>query len=412
MGSFTGRRLPWLAGPRWCSPAPPCPRPWPCATPGPITPSATSTTGRACRPRPFAPMRPPARPAAPDLYVCNLKKRTLLQDIARQLDVSIATVSLVLNGKAKEHRISDALAERVRRHVAQVGYRPNQLAKSLRTGKTHVIGLIIEDISNPFFATVAWLIEKQAFARGYRILYGSTDNDPAKTRDLLTMFRERHLDGYIIAPPAGVEKEIEALLKSEIPTVLFDRYLPALPTDYIVVDGEAGAYQATAHLLAQGFTRVAFVSTESVQTQMNARLHGYQRALRERGLPPLVRRVPLALGGHHAPSVAELCRFLAEYPDCDAALFANNSLTICALEAVAELGLRIPQDLAIVSFDDNDLFRLYSPAITAVTQPVAALAEAAITVLLNQLGNAAAAERQQLTLPVSLLVRQSSRRVA
>lgn len=342
-----------------------------------------------------------------------MKKRTLIQDIAQQLDVSIATVSLVLNGKAKEHRISDALAERVLQHVAQVGYRPNQLAKSLRTGKTHVIGLIIEDISNPFFATVAWMIEKQAFARGYRILYCSTDNDTAKTKDLIAMFRERHLDGYIIAPPAGVEQEIESLLKSEIPTVLFDRYLPELPTDYIVVDGEDGAYQATRHLLEQGFTRIAFVTTESEQTQMSARLHGYQRAMHERALPPLVQRVPLAFGGNHAQSVAELRRFLAENPACEAALFANNSLTLYALEAISELGLRIPQDLAVVSFDDNDLFRFYSPAITAVTQPVAALAEAAISVLLDKLSDdKTPTALQQLTLPLELIMRKSSLRVA
>lgn len=342
-----------------------------------------------------------------------MKKRTLIQDIARQLEVSIATVSLVLNGKAKEHRISDALAERVLQYVEQVGYRPNQLAKSLRTGKTHVIGLIIEDISNPFFATVAWMIEKQAFARGYRILYCSTDNDTDKTRDLIAMFRERHLDGYIIAPPAGVEDEIEALLKSDIPTVLFDRYLPELPTDYIVVDGEQGAYQATEHLLEQGFTRIAFVTTESEQTQMNARLFGYQRAMHARALSPTVQRVPLAFGGDRAESVAGIHRFLAEHPDCDAVVFANNSLTLYALEAIGELGLRIPQDLAVVSFDDNDLFRLYSPAITAVTQPVAALAEAAIRVLLDKLSDtkAPAAEPQQLTLLPELIVRKSSLRV-
>jgi LacI family transcriptional regulator len=341
-----------------------------------------------------------------------LKKRTLIQDIAQQLEVSIATVSLVLNGKAKEHRISDALAERVLQHVEQVGYRPNQLAKSLRTGKTHVIGLIIEDISNPFFATVAWMIEKQAVARGYRILYCSTDNDTAKTKDLLKMFQEWHLDGYIIAPPAGVEQEVEALLKGEIATVLFDRYLPSLSADYIVVDGEAGAYQATVHLLEQGFERIAFVTTDSEQTQMSARLQGYERAMHERGLPLIVQRIALGFGGSHAQSVAEVRGFLAERPDCEAALFANNSLTMYALEAISELGLRIPQDMAVVSFDDNDLFRFYSPAITAVAQPVAALAEAAITMLLDKLsGDQIAPKRQQLTLPLSLMVRQSSLRV-
>lgn len=104
--------------------------------------------------------------------------------------MSITTVSLVLSGKAKEKRISDVLAQRVLKYVDEVGYKPNQLAKSLRTGKTCVIGLMVEDIANPFFTTVTGLIEKKALARGYRIIYCSTNNDTAKTRDLLTVFQE------------------------------------------------------------------------------------------------------------------------------------------------------------------------------------------------------------------------------
>lgn len=339
-----------------------------------------------------------------------MKKRTLIHDIAKHLEVSIATVSLVLNGKAKEHRISDALAERVLAYVEEVGYKPNQLAKSLRTGKTHVIGLIMEDISNPFFATVAWLIERHAFARGYRILYCSTDNDTAKAKDLIAMFQDRHIDGYIIAPPAGVEPEIEALLKSGIPTVLFDRYLPGLATDYIVVDGEAGVHQATRHLLDQGLTRVAFLTTESEQTQMASRLHGYTRAMHELALPPNVQRIPLAFEGDKEKSIAAIYQFLQENPACEGIVFANNSLTIYGLEAIARLGRRIPQELAIVSFDDNDLFRLHSPTITAIAQPVEVLAEMLINVLLEKLttDQPTPPAMQQVVLPLALVVRGSS----
>lgn len=339
-----------------------------------------------------------------------MKKRTLIHDIAKHLEVSIATVSLVLNGKAKEHRISDALAERVLKYVDEVGYKPNQLAKSLRTGKTHVIGLIIEDISNPFFATVAWLIERHAFARGYRILYCSTDNDTAKAKDLLTMFRDRHIDGYIIAPPAGVEKEIESLLKSGIPTVLFDRYLPDLPTDYIVVDGEAGVYEATRHLLDQGMTRIAFLTTESEQTQMASRLAGYSRAMQEAGQPLSVQRIPLDFEGNKEKCIAAIYQFLQENPACEAIVFANNPLTIHGLEAIARLGRRIPEEVAVVSFDDNDLFRLHSPTITAIAQPVEALAETLINVLLEKLTTERPedAPLQQVKLPLSLVVRGSS----
>jgi len=342
--------------------------------------------------------------------VVDLKKRTLIHDIAKHLGVSIATVSLVLNGKAKEHRISDALAARVLQYVEEVGYKPNQLAKSLRTGKTHVIGLIIEDISNPFFATVAGLIERHAFARGYRILYCSTENDTAKAQDLIAMLQDRHIDGYIIAPPAGVEKEIEALLKSNIPTVLFDRYLPGLPTDYIVVDGEAGVYQATRHLLDQGLARVAFLTTESEQTQMAARLQGYTRAMHAQGQPLSVQRIPLAFEGDRETSIAAIQHFLVAHPACEAIVFANNPLTIYGLEAIARLGRRIPQDLAIISFDDNDLFRLHSPTITAIAQPVEVLAETLISVLLELLttDRPEPPARQQIMLPLSLVVRGSS----
>jgi len=355
----------------------------------------------------------PSDTASPRLYPyypCELKKRTLIHDIAKHLEVSIATVSLVLNGKAKEHRISDALAARVLAYVEEVGYKPNQLAKSLRTGKTNVIGLLIEDIANPFFATVAGLIERHALARGYHILYCSTENDTAKAKDLLAMLQDRHIDGYIIAPPAGVEKEIETLLKHDIPTVLFDRYLPGLPTDYIVVDNEAGAYEAAAHLLGQGMTQVAFLTTESEQTQMAARLHGYTRAMQASGQPPLVQRIPLAFEGDREVSIVAIHDFLAANPTCEAIIFANNSLTVYGLEAMARLGRRIPQDVAVVSFDDNDLFRLHSPPITAVAQPVEALAETLINVLLAGLatGQAAPPARQQVVLPLTLLVRGSS----
>lgn len=338
-----------------------------------------------------------------------MKKRTLIHDIARHLEVSIATVSLVLNGKAKEHRISDALAQRVLKYVDEVGYKPNQLAKSLRTGKTNVIGLIIEDISNPFFATVAWLIERHAFARGYRILYCSTDNDTAKAKDLLTMFQDRHIDGYIIAPPPGVEEEIAQLLKSDIPTVLFDRYLPGLPTDYIVVDGEAGVYQATRHLLDQGITRVAFLTTESEQTQMAVRLAGYTRAMQEQGQPLQVQRIPLDFEGNKETCITAVYEYLAENPACEAVVFANNSLTIYGLEAIARLGRRIPEELAVISFDDNDLFRLHSPTITAIAQPVEALAETLINVLLEKLTtDHAVLAPVRRVLPLSLVVRGSS----
>ena len=336
-----------------------------------------------------------------------MKKKTLIRDIAQHLDVSIATVSLVLNGKAKENRISDALAEKVLTYVEEVGYKPNQLAKSLRTGKTHVIGLIVEDIANSFFATVAGLIEKKALERGYRIIYCSTNNDTAKTSDLLTMFQERHVDGYVVAPPNGVEEEIGALVRNGKPVVLFDRLLPGVLANAVVVDGAAGTSQATRHLLSQGFSSVAFVTINSGQTQMLGRRQGYAQAMREYGLSELVLEVDFLL--EREQMIQRIHEFLRANPLCDAILFSTNYLSVYGLEAISRLGLRIPEDIAIVSFDDSDLFRLYSPTITVIAQPMEVMADNIIGTLLTALeGGDEKGRTTQVQLAPSLLIRQSS----
>ncbi|RZL12657.1 MAG: LacI family transcriptional regulator [Hymenobacter sp.] len=338
-----------------------------------------------------------------------MKKKLLIHDIAKQLEVSIATVSLVLNGKAKEMRISDVLAEKVLRYVEEVGYKPNQLAKSLRTGKTHVIGLMVEDIANPFFATMAALIENKALARGYRIIYCSTNNDTAKTRDLLTMFQERHVDGYILALPNGLEAEVRALVRQGKPLVLFDRLLPGLLTNAVVVDGATGMYEATRHLLAQGFQTIALVTAQPDQQQMAARQRGYAQALAEQQLPALTLEITFPQQAEQI--VQELQAFFAAHPACDAVLFATNYLGVYGLEALARLGRRIPEQLAVVAFDDNDLFRLYTPAITVVAQPLEMMAEDIISTLLVALeGPTETGRLVQLQLAPQLVVRASSLR--
>jgi LacI family transcriptional regulator len=341
----------------------------------------------------------------------KVKKRTLINDIASHLEVSIATVSLVLNGKAKQSRISDAVAERVLAYVKEVGYKPNHLAKSLRTGKTHVIGLVVEDISNPFFATVAWMIEKQAFERGYRIIYCSTDNDTEKTKELISMFQERHVDGYIIVPSEGIEEEVSNILREQTPTVLFDRYLPGVLTNYIVVDGAKGTYDATQHLLEQGFRNIAFVTTDSMQTQMEERRQGYARALEEQHLPQKVKRVAVSKDSDKV--IADILAFIQENPDRDAIIFSTNYLSIYGLDAISRLELRIPDDLAVISYDDHDLFRLYTPAITVIAQPVESIAKNVIDILLEELKHRSSEgvrRDQHILLEPSLIIRKSSLR--
>lgn len=329
------------------------------------------------------------------------KKKISISDIARALGVSTTTVSFVLNGKAKEKRLSAALTQRVLDYVAEVGYRPNELAKSLRTGKTKILGLVIEDISNPFFANIARYIEHQAYSRGYRIIYCSTENNTEKTLEFIQLFRDRHVDGYLITPPPGIDETVQELLNNDHPVVLFDRYLPNLDTDYVIVDNYKGAYEATKHLLDQGFGKIAFVTLESAQTQMTDRLQGYLDALDSKKMDGLIKMIPT--WKEEQSAIDDFYSFYSQNLP-DAILFSANHLAIIGLKAFQQN--RIPWP-GIVSFDDHTFFRLSNPTITVVSQPISQIAEEVIQVLINKLAGKVNS-KQKLVLPTQLIVRQSS----
>jgi LacI family transcriptional regulator len=338
-----------------------------------------------------------------------VKKNLSITDIARQLNISITTVSFILNGKAEEKRISKAVSEKVLKLVEELNYKPNQLAKSLRTGKTNIIGLIVEDISNTFFSNIARLIEEVAYKKGYRIIYCSTENDVAKTKELIGMFQERHVDGYIITPSEGIEQEVEGLLQQQLPVVLFDRELPGLMTNYVGIDNFGSAYNGARHLLEQGFERVAFITSDSRQSQMTERLEGYEKALRVHNKQTYVQRVPF--GEKKEAVVDQVAAFLRSHKEIDAVIFATNYLAIGGLEAIRRLGLQIPEQLGVVAFDEHDIYPLHSPAISAIAQPVEEIAEHLINILLKNLDDAAKPRKpESVVLSTSLLIRESSQK--
>ncbi|MES2265429.1 MAG: substrate-binding domain-containing protein [Bacteroidota bacterium] len=336
-----------------------------------------------------------------------MNKKISIVDIANALNVSKTTVSFILNGRAQEKRISEELVKRVLKLVKEVGYKPNSLAKSLRTGKSNIIGLMVEDISNPFFANIARLIEDRAYEKGYRIIYCSTDNDTEKTQDLLTMFQDRHVDGYIIAPPKNIEEDVAALIKSGLPVVMFDRYLPNVDTDYVVVDNQFSTYNATRHLIEQGYSKIAFVTFASEQTQMLDRIEGYKNALKEAKLKPFLKEIDF--NRNEELIIEPLTAYLKKNPDFDAILFGTDHIGTCGLKVIRHLGLQVPADLAVVSFDDYDVFKLYSPPITAIAQPIEAIADNVISLLLKKLDANQPQTTQKITLSTTLNTRDSSK---
>lgn len=339
-----------------------------------------------------------------------MKKKILISDIAKELNISITTVSFILNGKAKEKRISDSLTAKVLKLVEEVDYRPNQLAQSLRTGKTNTIGLMVEDISNPFFASIARKIEEKAYSEGYKIIYCSTEDNAEKTRDLISMFKGKLLDGYIITPPSGIEEEVQKLISEGLPVVLVDRTIGGLDTNTVVVDNLTGAYDATCHLYEQGFKKIAYITTDSTQTQMQLRLEGYQKAADSYGFEPLVLEIPF---GNEADAIVQQVRdYLAEHTTVDAVFFATNYLGVRGLEAIESLGMPIPSRIGVVSYDDNDVFKLHKPSITAVAQPTDEIANHTISIMLDLLkaDNQKTSASQSVMLPTQLIIRDSSRR--
>jgi len=164
-----------------------------------------------------------------------MQKRLSIKAIAKDLSISPTTISFILNDKAVDNRISQALIDRVKSHLEKIGYQPSQLAQSLRTGKSKIIVFMVEDISNPFFAAIAKTIELLAFKDGYTVIYCSTDNDPEKTLCLIRKFNHLRVEGYIITPPLNINpSEINQLIKNGNTVVLFDRQLPEVECRQVI----------------------------------------------------------------------------------------------------------------------------------------------------------------------------------
>lgn len=337
------------------------------------------------------------------------KGKLSIKDIATQLNISKTTVSFILNGKAKEKRISEQLVEKVLALVKEVGYKPNQLAQSLRTGKTKILGLMVEDISNPFFSAVAKHIETKAYESGYKIIYCSTENDDERAKDFLRMFHNLNVDGYILTPPQGIEEDIQWLVDQGENVILFDRNYKDISTDFVMANNEEGTYNGTQHLIEQGYQNIAFITLSSQQPQMEGRKNGYERAMKDSKLPPFSHAIKFS--SSHQDYTKEIKSFLKYNSSLDAILFGTNYLGVSGLEAIATLGLKIPDDLAIVSFDDIDLFRINTPTITAISQPLEKISESIINTLLENMDLKKVNGRRSIEgkfISTNLIVRQSS----
>ena len=309
-----------------------------------------------------------------------------IKDIAKKANVSITTVSFILNGKAEKMRISQEMIAKVEKIIKELGFRPNQVARSLRTGNTKTIGLIVEDISNPFFASIARLIEDKAYKHGYKIIYSSTENNLDKAKGLIKMFKSRQVDGYIIAPMRGMEDDIRGLLTERTPVVVFDRHLPGLDVSTVLVNNVEGTFIATNTLIGNGKKNIAFVTVDVDAEEIKDRFKGYEAALSAHKIKidkKLCKLIPFANSAEE--TTAELVSFFTKNPKIDAVLFATNYLAVRGLFCFKQMDKQINDDFKVIAYDDHDIFKLHSPTISAVSQPVDAIADTVITLILKGL---------------------------
>ena len=337
-------------------------------------------------------------------------KKPSIKDIAKQAGVSPSTVSAVMNGKAKERRISDKVAKQIEMLAKKSEYRPNQTAVSLRTGRSKIIGLIVEDISDAFFSTLAKTIEDKAFSLGYRIVYCSTENNDEKGNDLIRMLLQQQVDGFLITPSKGMSKQVAELLRIHKPVVLMDRYFPDVNVPYVLVHNYGGVKAGVEHLLSRGHSSIAFVTVDLDQIQMKQRESAYRDTLKGEGLNysrELILKLP-----YDQPKdafVKRIAAFLRENSGIDAVFFATNYLGIYGLESIALLGLSIPKDIAVVCFDDHDIFRIIKPGITVIEQPIEDIAKTSIAILINCLEGIPIAEAEcQVIKNTTLVIRGST----
>ncbi len=304
-----------------------------------------------------------------------------IRDVARRARVSVTTAARALGGYGY---VSVETRQRVREAAAALDYHPNAIARSMIKGRTHTLAVVVSDNANPFFAAVVRGIEDTVLDQQYTVMLCNADEDPRKEAAYLRVIREKRVDGLILSPSGGPLALLRSLLAGGTPVVLVDRRVRGVRTDTVLVDNRAGARAAVGHLLRLGHRRIGIISGPRQVFTARERLAGYVEALRNAGVP--VDRRLILEGNFKADSGYALAERMVSLPHRPTAVFtANNLMTLGALLRFKELGVQIPQEMAVVGFDDMPWAPILTPPLTAVAQPSYDLGVAAARLLLQRL---------------------------
>ena len=313
-----------------------------------------------------------------------MKKRLIssgvtIADVAEAAGVSVSLVSFVLNAKRGPDgeymcSASRATAEKIVETATRLGYHKNMAASALRTGYSKTLGIVVADISNSFFGDICRNIENLSSQEGYLSLFGSSDDNPEKMCQIVRKFISSGVDGLIVAPCAHTEKEISKIAKNSVPVVLIDRDLPlAQGVGRVMLDNESAGRQATRHLIDNGYKKIEMVRYRTDIPTILQRFSGYRHEMEDNALGMYVRDNVV-----NAETIREEVTDIikdARERGTEALIFPSNMLTVEGIAAIVDLGYKIPDDIAVVGFDQEDHAGVYNPKLSYVYQPTRLVAK-------------------------------------
>ncbi|MBL8130418.1 MAG: LacI family DNA-binding transcriptional regulator [Anaerolineae bacterium] len=326
-----------------------------------------------------------------------------IHDVAERAGVSPITVSRVINSSGP---VSEKTRARVEAAIAEMNYVPNQLAQGLRSKRIKILGLLVTDITNPFFTTIARGAEDVASEAGYSVVFCNTDESVEKERKYLQLLVQQQVAGILLVPARSEPAAIDFVQSHNVQVVVLDRQVPGIEVDAVRCDSVGGAHQLVSHLLELGHRRIALLNGPHGVSTADDRLAGYEHAMHEFGIHDYSDLV--YSGSFSFVSGYQMAQqVLATKPMPTALFAANNFIANGALNALHEHNLSVPDDMAMVCFDELPASMASFPVLTTIAQPAYALGQEAARLLIARLSGEAPGQRQEIILPTTLIVRAS-----
>ena len=336
-------------------------------------------------------------------------KKVTIRDVAREAGVSVTLVSFVMNAKmGKDGRldcpVNPDTAQRVLQVAKRLGYRRNNAAASLRSGRSHSIAVIVSDIASPFFAEICRKIENIAYKDGYTVIFASSEENPKKLAHLVETMVGFNVEGLIVAPCLDGENALTRAINIGIPTVLIDRDTPGTEFGRVLVDNIDSGKMATKYLIHQGFGKIEMISYKFGVTSLTDRESGYAKAMEEAGLKDDINLHRIDYDVEAAKKeVIEIFRDAAKR-GTEAFILPTKTLAMYGFNAMNVLGLSLPKDFSFVCFDESDLYDLNKPVVPHVIQPVAEIADKSFELLQKMIENKATEEDKMVSLKAKLVL--------